>query len=216
MKEGLFGGTFNPLHNGHIQVIGHVKETFAIDRIHLIPCGIPPHKSFQNLAPARDRFEMIEHTLRDLPGLFVSDLELRRSGPSFTIDTIRQFLDEASPETEPYFILGTDAFFDMGSWKQPIDIFKRINIILMTRAGEKKASGEIAAFLAFQVSRAYEFDDVSMCFHHPELKSVHICQTPEIKISSTLVRNRIKNNQSVHSLVPGPVEDIIIKKGLYS
>ena len=216
MKEGLFGGTFNPLHNGHIQVIGHVKETFAIDRIHLIPCGIPPHKSFKNLAPARDRFEMIQNTLRDFPGLCVSDLELRRSGPSFTIDTIRQFLDEASPDTEPYFILGTDAFFDMGSWKQPIDIFKKINIILMTRAGEKKASGEIAAFLDFQVSRAYEFDDVSMCFHHPELKSVHICRTPEIKISSTLVRSRIKSNQSVHSLVPGPVEQIIIKKGLYS
>jgi len=216
MKEGLFGGTFNPLHNGHIQVISHVKKTFAIDRIHLIPCGIPPHKPFQNLAPGQDRFEMIENTLRAFPGLCVSDLELRRSGPSFTIDTIRQFLDKALPETEPYFILGTDAFFDMGTWKQPMDIFKKINIILMTRAGEKKASGEIAAFLAFQVSRAYEFDHASMRFHHPELKSVHICRTPEIKISSTLVRNRIKRNQSIHSLVPGPVEDIIIKKGLYS
>ena len=216
MKEGLFGGTFNPLHNGHIQVISHVRETFAIDLIHLIPCGIPPHKPFQNLAPARDRFEMIENTLRAIPGLCVSDLELRRNGPSFTIDTIRQFLDEASPETDPYFILGTDAFFDMGSWKQPIDIFKKINIILMTRAGEKKATKEIAAFLDFQVSRTYEFDDVSMRFHHPELKTVHICRTPEIKISSTLVRSRIKKNQSIHSLVPGPVEEFIIKKGLYS
>ena len=215
MKEGLFGGTFNPLHNGHIEVISHVKRAFAIDRIHLIPCGIPPHKSFQNLAPARDRFEMIKTTVQSLPGLRVSDLELRRSGPSFTVDTIRQFLDESSPETQPYFILGTDAFFDMGTWKQPIDIFKKINIILMTRAGEKKTSADIAAFLTSQINRLYKFNASSMKFHHPELKTIHICRTPEIKISSTLIRARIRSHQSIHSMVPGPVEDFIIKKGLY-
>ncbi len=216
MKEGLFGGTFNPLHNGHIEVITHVKKTFAIDRIHLIPCGIPPHKSFQNLAPARDRFEMIQKTVASLPGLCVSDLELRRIGPSFTIDTIHQFLDTAAPGTEPYFILGTDAFFDMDTWKQTPEIFKKTNLIIMTRAGEKKTLRDIAAFLASLVYSTYRYDEASMAFHHPRLKSVHICRPPEIKISSTLIRCRVKENRSIHSLVPGPVEDIIIKKGLYS
>jgi nicotinate-nucleotide adenylyltransferase len=215
MKEGLFGGTFNPLHNGHIQVITHVRKAFDIDRIHLIPSAVPPHKSFQNLAPARDRFEMIHKTVASIPGLCASDLELRRTGPSFTIDTIEQFIDAADHEIEPYFILGTDAFFEMDTWKQPRDIFEKINIIIMTRAGERKASRDIADFLASQVPCTYRFDDASMTFYHPELKSVRICQTPEIKISSTFIRHRVKNNQSIHSLVPGPVEDIIIKKGLY-
>ncbi len=215
MKEGLFGGTFNPLHNGHIQVISHVRNAFGIDRIHLIPSAVPPHKSFQNLAPARDRFDMIYKTVASIPGLCASDLELRRTGPSFTIDTIKQFIDAADPGIELYFILGTDAFFDMDTWKQTCDIFEKINIIIMTRAGEKRRSREIADFLASQVPCPHRFNEASMTFYHPELKSVYICKTPEIQISSTLIRQRVKNNQSIHSLVPGPVEDIIIKKGLY-
>ena len=219
MKEGLFGGTFNPLHNGHIQVITHVKNAFGIDRIHLIPSAVPPHKSFQNLAPARDRFDMIHKTVASIPGLCASDLELRRTGPSFTIDTIKQFVDAADSGIELYFILGTDAFFDMDTWKQTGEIFKRINIIIMTRAGEKRRSREIADFLASQVSCTHRFNEASMTFYQPglkpELKSVRICKTPEILISSTLIRHRVKNNQSIHSLVPEPVEDIIIKKGLY-
>ena len=215
MKEGLFGGTFNPLHNGHIQVISHVKNAFDIDRIHLIPSAVPPHKSFQNLAPARDRFDMIYKTVASIPGLCASDLELRRTGPSFTIDTVKQFMDAAAPGIDPYFILGTDAFFDMDTWKQIFDIFKKINIIIMTRAGEKRRFKEIADFLASQVPCTHHFNEASMTFYHPELKSVYICKTPKIQISSTLIRQRVKNNQSIHSLVPGPVEDIIIKKGLY-
>ena len=216
MKEGLFGGTFNPLHNGHIEVITYVRKTFAIDRIHLIPSRIPPHKPSRNLAPAADRFEMIQKTVATLPGLFASDLELRRTGPSFTIDTISQFLDTAPPGTEPYFILGTDAFFEMDTWKQTSGIFKKTNIIIMTRAGEKKTLKEISVFLKSQISDGYQYDDASMAFTLPRLKSVYICRPPEIKISSTFIRHRVKEKQSIHSLVPGPVEDIIIKKGLYS
>jgi len=215
MKEGLFGGTFNPLHNGHIQVISHVRKAFGIDRIHLIPSAVPPHKSVQNLAPARDRFKMIHKTVASIPGLCASDLELRRTGPSFTIDTIKQFIDTADPGIELYFILGTDAFFDMDTWKRTCDIFAKINIIIMTRAGEKRKSREIADFLASQVPCTHRFNEAAMTFYHPELKSVYICKTPEIQISSTLIRHRVKKNQSIHSLVPGPVEDIIIKKGLY-
>jgi len=216
MKEGLFGGTFNPLHNGHIQVISHVRNAFGIDRVHLIPSAVPPHKSIQNLASAQDRFDMINKTVTSIPGLCASDLELRRTGPSFTIDTIKQFIHTAAPEIKLYFILGTDAFFDMGTWKQTCDIFKKTNVIIMTRAGEKKSFREIADFMASQGPCIhYRFHDASMTFYHPELKSVHICKTPEIKISSTLIRHRVKNNQSIHSLVPEPVEDIIIKKGLY-
>jgi len=215
MKEGLFGGTFNPLHNGHIQVISHVRNAFGIDRIHLIPSAVPPHKSFQNLAPAWDRFEMIHKTVASIPGLCASDLELRRTGPSFTIDTIKQFVDATDSGIELYFILGTDAFFDMDTWKQTCEIFKKINIIIMTRAGEKRRSMTIADFLASQVPYTHRFNKASMTFYQPELKSVCICKTPEIQISSTLIRHRVKNNQSIHSLVPGPVEDIIIKKGLY-
>ncbi|SMC94371.1 nicotinate-nucleotide adenylyltransferase [Desulfocicer vacuolatum DSM 3385] len=215
MKEGLFGGTFNPLHNGHIKVITHVKKAFAIDRIHLIPSAVPPHKPIENLAPARDRLEMIQKTVASIPGLCASDLEIRRTGPSFTIDTVTQFINTTDHDTDPYFILGTDAFFDMDTWKQTCEIFEKTNIIIMTRAGERRKLRDIADFLASQVPCNYDFDRASMTFSHPELKAVHLCNPPEIQISSTAIRHRVKNNQSIDSLVPEPVENIIIKKGLY-
>ena len=120
MKSGLYGGTFNPFHNGHLKVITHVQKTFAMDRIHLIPSATPPHKTLSSLASARDRLEMIQRSVARLPGLQASDLEIRRPGPSFTVDTVRQFKAASPPGTALYFILGTDAFFEMDTWKSPM------------------------------------------------------------------------------------------------
>ncbi len=91
MRIGLFGGTFNPIHLGHIQVVHEVQEGFALERIILIPSALPPHKEPGGVADARDRMEMIRLAIADYPDFMVSDVELKRSGPSYTIDTVRHF-----------------------------------------------------------------------------------------------------------------------------
>ena len=88
MKIGLFGGTFNPFHNGHTRIIEHVKTAFGLEKIFLIPSATPPHKPDTDLAPAQDRFEMVKQSFKGQEGFVVSDRELMRKGPSFTIDTI--------------------------------------------------------------------------------------------------------------------------------
>ncbi len=234
MNVGLFGGTFNPVHNGHIGVITHVKKAFGLDTVHLVPSAIPPHKPTGNLAPALDRFQMVKQAVLLIPGLTASDIELKREGRSFSIDTIRQFKHMADKHTEDartsasanlFFIMGIDAFFDMNTWKGTREIFQTTTLIVMTRAGDTRKLKEIKSFLQYIMSSRYQYtaadgikpliDTCTFVNSNPNFKAVHICKVPEMPISSTGIRERIRNHQSVKGLVPDSVEAIIIKKGLY-
>ncbi|MBI9088062.1 MAG: nicotinate (nicotinamide) nucleotide adenylyltransferase [Desulfobacterium sp.] len=215
MIEGIFGGTFNPLHRGHLDVIAHVKETFSLTRVHLIPSAIPPHKSFTDLAPARDRFEMVKRSIAGIQGLIASDVELNRKGPSFTVDTIDHFRKNLPPGTDLRLIVGSDAFLEMDTWKQGREIFQLISIIVMIRPDQKKRSKSIASFLKDVISEDYRPGNGQERFTHPVLKPVYACKVPEIDISSTLIRQYVKKHLPLERLVPDPVEEIIKIKGLY-
>ncbi len=215
MIEGLFGGTFNPLHRGHLDVIAHVKESFNLTRVHLIPSAIPPHKSFTDLAPARDRFEMVERSIAGIDGLVASDVELNRKGPSFTVDTVNHFRKNLPTGTGLRLIVGSDAFFEMDTWQQSREIFGLISIIVMIRPGQDKRSKSVASFLKNVISEDYRPSNGQKQFTHPILKSVYVCKVPEIDISSTLIRQRVKEHLPLDTLVPYPVEEIIKIKGLY-
>lgn len=224
MIQGLFGGTFNPFHRGHLAVILHVKEAFNLDTIHLIPSAIPPHKPITNLAPATDRFEMVKQSVADVHGLVASDVEILRRGPSFTIDTVQHFLNSTPRTTELRLIVGSDAFFEMDTWKKGRTIFSLIPTIVMIRPGEEKQAKDIASFLQNVISNNYRPADGGAFFSAPissdpesksDLKPVYVCKVPEIDISSTLIRQRIKLHLPVATLVPKPVEEIISQRGLY-
>ena len=224
MNHGLFGGTFNPLHRGHLAVILHVKEAFNLDTIHLIPSAIPPHKPLTNLAPAADRFEMVKRSVADIHGLVASDVEIIRKGPSFTIDTVEHFINATPRTTELRLIVGSDAFFEMDTWKKGRTIFSLIPTIVMIRPGEEKQAKDIASFLQNVISKSYRPADKGNFFSPPVssdpdskwgVKPVYVCKVPEIDISSTLIRQRIKLHLPVATLVPKPVEEIINQRGLY-
>ena len=117
MNIGLFGGTFNPFHNGHIGIIESVKKQYGLEKIFFIPSATPPHKSDINLACANDRFNMVKTSLETFDDFFVSDKELTREGPSFTIDTINEFRNEHDSSTRFYLLMGSDAFLDITTWK---------------------------------------------------------------------------------------------------
>ncbi len=252
MKIGLFGGTFNPIHNGHIKVICHVKEQFGLDEIHLIPAAVPPHKPDFNLASANDRLEMVQCSIKEISGLAASEIEIKRKGPSFTIDTIKQFgqmvsrrercsinsktpkqsktdkkasycnadkyhkiTGENSKKHDLYLIMGSDAFFDIPTWKQNIEIFSLIPVIVMIRADDQRGLSDIAGLIKNMISDKYKFDNNTGAFLNPYMKTINIHKPPAIKLSSTMIRKRIKQNLPIDSMVHPCVEKIIREKGLY-
>ncbi len=215
MNAGLFGGTFNPLHYGHLTVINHVKKTFSLDTVFLIPAAIPPHKTTRDLAPASDRLEMIQRSILDIPGLVASDIELKREGPSYTIDTVNYFKHILCKDTTLYLIMGSDAFFDIGTWKSTTQIFHRIKMIIMLRAGEMININSVASLINRVVSHDFKYNKEKRVFYHPVMKPVYLCDVPQIMLSSTQIRERVKRHLDIGSMVPAPVEAMIREKELY-
>ncbi len=214
MDAGLFGGTFNPLHNGHIDIIKYVKQAFHLQKIFLFPSATPPHKSITGLAPARDRLEMVKVGVDKLEGFYASDIELKRKGPSFTVDTINAFKKVHSAPVNFFLLMGSDAFFDITTWKKQELIFQAIPIIVMLR-GDRTGIEPIASFIDEHISKGYKLNKEQTKFTHDKLQPVHICNVPKIDISSTMIRARLKDNRSIKGLVPANVENIIKKKDLY-
>ncbi len=214
MNIGLFGGTFNPFHNGHIGIIEHVKKQFRLEKIFLIPSATPPHKPDTNLASADDRFNMVKTSLEVLDDFFVSDKELVREGPSFTIDTINEFKNEYEDSTCFYLLMGSDAFLDITTWKHKDKIFEIVPIIIMLR-GIWQNYDTIASFIDENISKEYIFNKEDNCFCHKAKKIIKICNVPKIDISSTMIRKLVKNRKPIKGLVPKNVEKIIIRKDLY-
>ncbi|WP_299983867.1 nicotinate-nucleotide adenylyltransferase [Desulfobacula sp.] len=214
MNAGLFGGTFNPFHNGHISIIQHVKKKCGLEKIFLIPSATPPHKPHTNLAPAKDRFDMVKISLKNYKDFLVSDKELIRKGPSFTIDTINEFKKEYGKQTHFFLLMGSDAFLDITTWKHKDQIFEAVRIIIMLR-GHWGNNNAIASFIDENISKGYIFNEQNNTFSHKKKQKIIICKVPKIDISSTMIRARIKNNESIKDLVPANVEKIIRTKELY-
>ena len=220
MRIGLFGGTFNPVHEGHLRIAREVKAVFKLDRIHLIPSFLPPHKKPAGVASAEYRLEMIRLSLEDRTGLTVSEVELKRSGPSYTIDTVRNFLSVHPGNTKLYLIMGLDAFLEIDSWKSYQDLFRLVPIIVMARPGNagdvgRKKWKTVKEYLGKTVSNDYTYSKAASCFIHPRKCSVYPFDVTLIDISSSMIRDRVKAGRSIKGLVPDTVADFIRDKGLY-
>lgn len=213
MNAGLFGGTFNPVHNGHLGIIQYVKTHCAFDTIILYPSALPPHKPNHNLAPAQDRLAMVKGAVKHLNGFQVSDIELQRQGPSFTIDTISEFKTIFGKNTRFHLLMGSDAFYDIPAWKQARQIFGALPVIVMQR-GKKTGMATFASFIDEHLSKGYKLKNDNI-FVHDRLFPIRICNVPRIDISSTQIRNRIKSGKSISGLVPEYVETFIRTKDLY-
>ena len=220
MRIGLFGGTYNPIHLGHLRAAVEVKEGFSLDEIYLIPCAIPPHKKSGHVAGAQERYEMARIATSNTPGFFTSDVELKRSGPSYTIDTILHFKSVLQKNTELYFILGLDAFLEIDTWKSYMDLFPLIPFIILTRphAGQidpDLRQQKIEDFIKSKISAGYKYDSSQSGFIHLEMEPVFLFDVTSLEISSSAIRNLIKRRRSIRYLVPDEIIDFIKTKGLY-
>jgi nicotinate-nucleotide adenylyltransferase len=220
IRIGLFGGTFNPIHLGHVQVVQEVKSGFGLDQILIIPSALPPHKERDGVVDAEDRLEMIRLAFSDNPNFVISDVELKRSGPSYTIDTVRHFKSTSPENTELYLIVGLDAFLEIDTWKSYDDLFLLIPFIVMSRAINKENSAELKwkslkNYLQSKISKGYTFSATQLSFIHDKMQPVCVFNVTPVDISSTTIRKRIKKGRSIKHLVPDIVEDFIKAKGLY-
>ena len=220
MRVGLFGGTFNPIHMGHVRAALKVKEEFALDKINFIPSALPPHKETKGMLDASDRCQMTRLAVESYPDFSVSDIELKRSGPSYTIDTVRYFKNKIPVSTPCYLIVGMDAFLEIDTWKTFQKLFDLIPFIVMTRPAEgikqsAASSAELGKYIHVHVDSGYELVHQQSCFVHLAKQSVHLFHVTPIDISSTKIRNFVRQGVSIKSMVPGTVEKYIYKKGLY-
>jgi nicotinate-nucleotide adenylyltransferase len=213
VRLGLFGGTFNPIHLGHLRAAVEVREAFNLDRLLLIPSAQPPHKMADHVANAEDRLEMVRLAVHGEPSLEASDVELTRLGLSYTIETLRYFQDRFGSESDIHFIVGQDAFSEITTWKSYQALFVTAHFIVMTRPSSKLRSLE--DFIHTQISAEYQYEPTSNRYSHPRWRTIFCLDITHLDISATKIREWIRRGRSIRFLVPDAVQGFINKKGLY-
>jgi len=187
MKIGILGGTFNPIHIGHLILAEEAREKLKLDRIILVPAYLPPHKGNSDIAPASERYKMVKLAIKGNRSFKASDMEIKREGLSYTIDTIKEF-KKSHPADELYFIIGSDLLNYLNEWKDLGEVIKIAKFIVATRPGYPLE--KIPPYIATLPTRA-------------------------VDISAFEVRQAIKEGRSFRYLVPEAVYQYINKKRLY-
>jgi len=222
MRIGLFGGTFDPVHLGHLRAAVEVREGLELDRVYLIPSAVPPHKPPVRVSDPAVRIEMLRAAVARDPGFVVSPVEYHRQGPSYTIDTVQDFQADfpAGSGHHLFLILGLDAFLEIDTWKSFRQLLGRVSVLVMLRPwGTKGGAGVdmegVRRFVADRISESYAFDSDRSRFVHPDRPAIQLTPVTAMSISSTRIRQLVRARKSIRYLVPEPVERMIAEKGLY-
>ncbi len=189
----LFGGTFDPPHIGHLIIAESILSDLDIDKIIFIPSSIPPHKPLHSYSSASSRVEMLQISIKGTPAFQISDIELNRPGASYSVDTIKQIKSQMSlSKEELYFVIGGDSLIEFQMWKNPHEILSLAQVIIAPRPSFTK-------------------DMVKPEF----LEQVQFLDTPQIDISSSMIRERVREKKSIRYYVIPEVLEYIQEKRLY-
>jgi nicotinate-nucleotide adenylyltransferase len=210
---GVFGGTFNPVHLGHLRAAEEVRETQALDEIRFVPAAVPPHKAAAAVASAAHRLRMLELAVADVPGFAISTIELERPGPSYSVDTLRRLRAEVGAARRLVFVVGFDAFRDLDTWKEHGAIFELCDIVVVTRPPSPAQLGIDDVPVAARDVLWY--DPASESFRHPSGHVLTLQRITALDISAAAIRGRLAARRSIRFLVPAPVEAYIASHGLY-
>lgn len=185
-RIGIFGGTFNPVHIGHLALAEAAREQYGLEKVVFIPASVPPHKNFSPRIPGRDRLAMLQAAVADNPSFCVDDIELQRGGVSRTYDTLSEYLP-GMPQAEIFCILGADNAVTLGSWYKIEQLLEMARFIAAARPG-------------------------SSCSWHPAVTGITM---PALEISSSYIRQCCASGRSIRYLVPDPVFRLIREHGWY-
>ena len=197
-RIGIYGGTFSPPHNGHVAAARAFMEQMWLDFLYIIPTAQPPHKEMDVWVDAPHRLEMCRRAFADVEGVYVSDLEIRRGGRSYTVDTLREL---AGPDRRLFLLCGTDMMLTLDEWREPEEIFKLSYPVYIRREKDAILDAKIVQKIA-DYNQKYG-------------KVVRRIVTEPIELSSNLVRERLANGESVAHLIPASVENYIRDNHLY-
>lgn len=187
-RIGILGGTFNPVHVGHLAIAQMAQERMHLTKVVFVPSYIPPHKNPKVVASAKDRFNMVKLAIADNPDFEISDFEIKKEGKSYTVDTMKYFYQKYPQDAKLYFIIGGDTLADLTNWRYIDDIFKIAEFIVVNRPGYVKKAEDLK--------------------HHSVIM-------PGIDISSSYVRFRLFQNKTIRYFVPDQVLTYIKENGLY-
>ncbi len=190
-RIGLMGGTFDPIHYGHLMAAEVVGRAFKLDEVIFLPAGQPWQKSDRMIAPAEDRYLMTAIATAPNPLFSVSRIEVDRPGETYTIDTVRQLRSERGPAAEFFFIIGADALSGLNTWHAAAELLTLVHFIGCTRRGHQLAAGSLGS------------------------EQFSLVEVPTLEISSTMCRDRIRAGLPIRYLVPDEVFKYISKRGLY-
>ena len=208
MNVGVLGGTFNPIHLAHLRLAEEMREALALERVLLVPAGDPPLKRI-GIAPADQRLEMARRASASNPALEVCDLEVRRAGPSYSVDTLAE-LHARMPGDALWFIVGADTLRDLEAWREPERLFALAHFAVATRPGHDRALREL-----LPVSLAHAFRDGPRGLLHVSGNELRPIPFTALAVSASDIRRRVACGASIRYLVPDEVIEYIRKHQLY-
>ena len=198
-RIGVLGGTFNPIHNGHLEIAGAVRKAYRLDKVLFIPSGMPPHKTRTEVIGAEHRLAMVRRAISGEPYFEVSEMEINRSGYSYTVDTPGQLRQIYGPDCTIYFIIGADIIPELITWREASRVFSLCEFIAVLRPGHTRQE-----FLT-------EIEKLRTDYK----ASINTADAQMPDISSTQIRELIKENKPITGLVPKCVEKYVIENRLY-
>ncbi|MBU91570.1 MAG: nicotinate-nucleotide adenylyltransferase [Acidobacteriota bacterium] len=218
-RVGVFGGTFDPPHLGHLILAEEIRERFGLVEMYFMPCNQPPHKDSNNLTEAKHRFAMVVAATLHNPGFVVSSIEANRKGKSFSIDTVRQLQEHMGDEVQIVFVTGIDAFINIETWKDHREFLDLCHIVVVSRPGH--GFEEVAKMPTWISDRVVDLREGDL-LPQEQLEQcpdgewhVFLSDAVHIDISSTEIRERVAARLSVRYKVPDEVDRYIRANGLY-
>lgn len=213
-RVGIFGGTFDPIHCGHLRAAQEVCQARGLDELFFMPAAIPPHKRNVRVGSAAQRLAMIELAIRGKEKFHCSTYELDKGGTSYSIDTLTNFRQEIGREL--YFIIGWDAFGEISTWKSYRQLFDVSHFVVMSRSGAEPGwldNGNMEVFpVAIKADFCYENEGV---YRHLSGNLVYFQEVTRLDISSSMIRHERRSAHSIGCLVPDIVHDYILEHDLY-
>ena len=199
MRVGIYGGTFSPVHQGHVSAAKAFMEQMWLDILYVIPTGQTPHKVMQGNATSEDRLAMCRLAFADTDGVIVSDMEMRRAGKSYTVDTLKQL---SRPDDRLFLLMGTDMLLSLDTWRSADEIFNLCYPAYIRREDDEATTQKVIEKIAE--------------YHQKYGKVVRRIVTPPIELSSSMVRDAVANGLPIHDMVDARVADYIRIHGLYT
>ncbi len=217
VRTGIFGGTFNPVHFGHLRAAEEVREAAGLDRIIFIPSGTPPLKT-RDIAPAAARLEMVRSAIRGNPQFEVLDLECRSRRKSYTVSTLQK-LAQLYPADRLFFLLGIDAFLDIPNWYRPDLLLALTDFLVLSRPGFRFSDLRSSPYLDIPAAALRGLDAGARSRHTallPGGSTVTLLSVLPVSISATDIRHRVAARKSIKYLLPATVESYIISHNIYA